>query len=161
MKFIYLILFTTLISCNNQKNEIVTNEIEPEVENTEQNNEVFNTEQNDKVFLGKVVIILSEELKGKEKLINIQDYVENGKSFIPIFSSIEKFNESTQGKVTNEIVEVDGIFLLSILDGTETLKLNPGLKDEIVFNSEKLKEKYSENITKIKAKMENIKNRQK
>lgn len=153
MKLIYLLLlFTSLISCNNHTNEIVTNEIKPKLENTE---------KNDEVFLGKVVIILSEELKGNENLINIQDYVENGKSFIPIFSSIEKFNESTQGNITNESVEIDGIFLLSILNGTETLKLNPGLDDEMVFNSGKLKETYSENITKTKAEMENIKNAKK
>ena len=152
MKFIYIILFTTLISCNNHKKEIATNKLKPKVENTE---------NNDQVFLGKVVIILSEELKGNENLINIQDYVENGKSFIPIFSSIEKFNESTQGNVTNPKIEIDGIFLLSILNGTETLKLNPGLEDEIVFSSGKLKEKYSENITKVKAEMENIKNEKK
>lgn len=153
MKLIYLLLlFTSLISCNKHTNEIVTNEIKPKLENTE---------KNDEVFLGKVVIILSEELKGNENLINIQDYVENGKSFIPIFSSIEKFNESTQGNITNESVEIDGIFLLSILNGTETLKLNPGLDDEMVFNSGKLKETYSENITKTKAEMENIKNAKK
>ena len=150
MKFIYIILFTTLISCNNHKKEIATNRLKPKVENTE---------KNDRVFFGKVVIILSEELKGSENLINIQDYIENGKSFIPIFSSIEKFNESTQGNVTNQKIEIDGIFLLSILNGTETLKLNPGLEDEIVFNSGKLKEKYSENIKKIKAEMENIKSK--
>ena len=149
MKFIYLILLTLLISCNNQKKEIATNKLESKVENTE---------KNDEVFLGKVVIILSEELKGNENLINIQDYVENGKSFIPIFSSIEKFNESTQGNVNNQKIEIDGIFLLSIMNGTETLKLNPGLKDEIVFNSGKLKEKYAENIKKVNAEMENIKN---
>ena len=152
MKFIYLILFTSLISCNNQKKEIATNKLKPKVENTE---------KNDEVFLGKVVIILSEELKGNENLINIQDYVENGKSFIPIFSSIEKFNESTQGNVSNQKIEIDGIFLLSIMNGTETLKLNPGLKDEVVFNSGKLIEKYAENIAKIKAEMENIKNEKK
>ena len=152
MKFIYLILFTSLISCNNQKKEIATNKLKPKVENTEKNAEVF---------LGKVVIILSEELKGNENLINIQDYVENGKSFIPIFSSIEKFNESTQGNVSNQKIEIDGIFLLSIMNGTETLKLNPGLKDEVVFNSGKLIEKYAENIAKIKAEMENIKNEKK
>ena len=149
MKFTYLILFTSLISCNNQNKEIAINKLKPKVENTE---------KNDEVFLGKVVIILSEELKGNENLINIQDYVENGKSFIPIFSSIEKFDESTQGNVNNQKIEIDGIFLLSIMNGTETLKLNPGLKDEIVFNSGKLKEKYSENITKVKAEMDNINN---
>ena len=149
MKFIYLILFTSLISCNNQNKEIAINKLKPKVENTE---------KNDEVFLGKVVIILSEKLEGNENLINIQDYVENGKSFIPIFSSIEKFNESTQGNVNNQKIEIDGIFLLSIMNGTETLKLNPGLKDEIVFNSGKLKEKYSENITKVKAEMDNINN---
>ena len=152
MKFIYLIFFTLLISCNNHKKEIAISKLEPEMENTE---------KKDEVFLGKVVIILSEELKGNENLINIQDYVENGKSFIPIFSSIEKFNESTQGSVINQKIEIDGIFLLSLMIGNETLKLNPGLKDEIVYNSGKLKEKYAENIKRLNAEMESIKKEKK
>lgn len=114
--------------------------------------------QNNEIFLGKVVIILSEELHGNSSMINIQDYIENGKPFIPIFSSIEKFNESTKGNIKNPKIEIDGIFLLSILNGKETLKLNPSLEDETVFKSELLIQKYSEKIEKLKLKMENLKN---
>lgn len=115
------------------------------------------TTQNDEIFLGKVVIILSEELNENSSAINIQDYMENGKSFIPIFSSIEKFNESTKGNVKNPKIEIDGIFLLSILNGNETLKLNPGLKNETMFKTELLIKKYSEKIKKLKIEMENLK----
>lgn len=102
------------------------------------------------------VIILSEELNDNSSAINIQDYIENGKSFIPIFSSIEKFNESTKGNIKNQKIEIDGIFLLSILNGNETLKLNPGLEDETVFKSESLIKKYSEKIEKLKIEMESL-----
>ncbi len=116
--------------------------------------------QNDEIFLGKVVIILSEELNGNSSVINIQDYIENGKPFIPIFSSIEKFNESTKGNIKNPKIEIDGLFLLSILNGDETLKLNPGLKDETIFKSELLIKKYSEKIEKLKIEIENLKDKQ-
>lgn len=55
------------------------------------------TNQNDEIFLGKVVIIISEDLNGNSSVINIQDYIENGKPFIPIFSSIEKGHFSKNG----------------------------------------------------------------
>ena len=115
------------------------------------------TNQQDGIFLGKVVIILSEELNGNSSVINIQDYIENGKPFIPIFSSIEKFNESAKGNIKNPKIEIDGIFLLSILNGKETLKLNPGLEDETIFKSELLIQKYCEKIEALKIKMENLK----
>ena len=150
MKLIYLILFLAFISCNNSKKEIVEKEIEKKMQTTN---------QNDEIFLGKIVIILSEELEGKSSVINIQDYIENGKSFIPVFSSIEKFNESTKGNIKNQKIEIDGIFLLSLMNGTETLKLNPGLNDEENFKAEILIKKYSEKIKKLKIEMENLKNR--
>ena len=51
------------------------------------------------------------------------------------------------------------IFLLSLMNGTETLKLNPGLNDEENFKAEILIKKYSEKIKKLKIEMENLKNR--
>lgn len=150
MKLIYLILFLAFISCNNSKKEIAEKEIEKKMQTTN---------QNDEIFLGKIVIILSEELEGKSSVINIQDYIENGKSFIPVFSSIEKFNESTKGNIKNQKIEIDGIFLLSLMNGKETLKLNPGLNDEESFKAEILIKKYSEKIEKMKIEMENLKNR--
>ncbi len=150
MKLNYLIFFLAFLSCNNSKKEIAEKKMETEMETTN---------KNDKIFLGKIVIILSEELEGNSSVINIQDYIENGKSFIPIFSSIEKFNESTKGNIKNQKIEIDGIFLLSLMNGKETLKLNPGLSDEENFKAEILIKKYSEEIEKMKIEMENLKNR--
>ena len=147
MKSNYLIFILAFFSCNNSKKENLEKKVEPKMEMTN---------QNDEIFLGKVVIILSEELKGNSSVINIQDYIENGKPFIPVFSSIEKFNESTKGNIKNPKIEIDGIFLLSILNGKETLKLNPGLEDETIFKSELLIKKYSEKIEKLKIKMGNL-----
>ena len=147
MKANYLIFILAFLSCNNSKKENLETKVETKIEMTN---------QNDEIFLGKVVIILSEELNDNSSAINIQDYIENGKSFIPIFSSIQKFNESTKGNIKNQKIEIDGIFLLSILNGNETLKLNPGLEDETVFKSESLMKKYSEKIEKLKLKMENL-----
>ena len=76
MKLIYLILFLAFISWNNSKKEIAEKEIEKKMQTTN---------QNDEIFLGKIVIILSEELEGKSSVINIQDYIEKEKSFIPVF----------------------------------------------------------------------------
>lgn len=103
------------------------------------------------IFLGKLVIILSEDLQNESHTISIQDYVENGKSFIPIFSSIERFNESTKGMVSNPKIEIDGIFLLSILKGNEVLRLNPGLNDEQLYSSDSLIIEYKENILRLKS----------
>ena len=147
MKSNYLIFILAFFSCNNSKKENLEKKVEPKMEMTN---------QNDEIFLGKVVIILSEELKGNSSVINIQDYIENGKPFIPVFSSIEKFNESTKGNIKNPKIEIDGIFLLSILNGKETLKLNPGLEDETIFKSELLIKKYSEKIEKLRIKMGNL-----
>ncbi|MGL5111098.1 MAG: hypothetical protein ACRC6O_00515, partial [Flavobacterium sp.] len=71
----------------------------------------------------------------------------------------EKFNESTKGNIKNQKIEIDGIFLLSLMNGKETLKLNPGLSDEENFKAEILIKKYSEEIEKMKIEMENLKNR--
>ena len=150
MKLNFLIFFLAFLSCNNSKKEIAEKKIETKMETTN---------QNDKIFLGKFVIILSEELEGKSSVLNIQDYIDDGKSFIPIFSSVEKFNESTQGNIKNQKIEIDGIFLLSLMNGNEILKLNPGLNDEENFKAEILIKKYSEKIEKMKIEMESLKNR--
>jgi hypothetical protein len=109
------------------------------------------------IFLKKVIIILSAELNKTSSAINIQDYIANGKSFIPFFSSVEKFNESTKGMVKNPKIEIDGILFLSMLNGTETLKLNPGLNDEMTFKSSELKNKYSSEIEQFNLKMKKLK----
>ena len=148
MKSTYLLSILSLFSCNNVKKESIPKQSEPQLKVIHANEEIF---------FGKVVIILSEELNDTSSSLNIQNYIENGKSFIPIFSSIEKFNQSSNGTIKNPKIEIDGIFLLSILKGNETLKLNPGLEDETTFKAELLIEKYSKKIGKLNREMKNLK----
>lgn len=138
MKAIQLLFIIVLLSCNYPKDQIDT-----KMETSNQNNEIF---------LGKVVILLSEDLDQNSNAINIQDYIENGKSFIPIFSSIDAFNESAKGVVKNPKIEIDGIFFLSLLNGNETLRLNPSLENEEYFNAAHLIEKHSVEIADVKSK---------
>lgn len=141
-----MILFS-LFSCKGKDNNSVKTETKIETQNDFES-----------IFLGKVIVILANDLDGNSKNINIQDYIENGKSFIPVFSSLEKFNESTKGMVKNPKVEIDGIFLLSILNGNETLKLNLGLEGEKIYYSNDLIKKYSDKIEELKIEMQKLEN---
>lgn len=99
------------------------------------------------MFKSKVIVILSKELEGTSNAINIQDYIENGKSFIPVFTSKDKFTESTQGvDIGKPKIEIDGIFLLSLMKGSETLRINPRLADEQYFNASDLISQYKTEI---------------
>jgi len=111
--------------------------------------------KSDKFFtLDKVIIILSHELDPKSKILNVQDYIENGKSFIPIFSSPEKFKESTKGAdLGKKIIEINPYLLLSVLSGKETLRINPTLSDETYFNASDLKQIYKSEIESFLAKL--------
>ncbi len=139
-----------LLFCNNHK---AATTIKKEF----QNQAINSSKMEEDIFLKKVIIILSAELNKTSSAINIQDYIANGKSFIPFFSSVEKFNESTKGMVKNPKIEIDGILFLSMLNGTETLKLNPGLNDEMTFKSSELKNKYSSEIEQFNLKMKKLK----
>ena len=145
MKMYFILIFIAFISCNNSTKQ---NPIEKSLTKTEM------TKETDDLFQGNLVVILSEELKDDSNTITLQDYIENGKSFIPIFSTIDKFNESTKESVKNPKIEINGMFLLSLLKGNETLRLNPGLENEKYYNAEELLENYSEDIQKLKTKME-------
>jgi len=120
-------------------------------------NNLFNSKKvkSDKFFtLDKVTIILSHELDPKSKILNVQDYIENGKSFIPIFSSPEKFKESTKGAdLGKKIIEINPYLLLSVLSGKETLRINPTLSDETYFNASDLKQIYKSQIESFLAKL--------
>lgn len=104
--------------------------------------------KSDKYFkLDKVTVILASELDTKSTIINIQDYIENGKSFFPVFSSPEEFKKSTQGvDIGKKILEIDPYFFLSLLSGKELLRINPNLSDEIYFNASDLKIIYKSEI---------------
>jgi hypothetical protein len=135
MKLRYILFtFTIIIACNNSKDKV-----------------------NDEIFKKKLIVILSQELEGNSNNINIQNYVQNGKSFIPVFTSKEKFQESTQGQIKNQKIEIDGIFLLSILHGNETLRINPGLIDEVDFDAGELIKNYSLDIARVNTELKKLK----
>jgi len=103
------------------------------------------------IFKSKVVIILSKVLDNDSYEIDLQDYEENGKSYIPVFTSIDKYNESTKGvDLGKKRIQVDGIFLLSILNGNENIRINPNLKDETYFNASELILHFKDEIEKLK-----------
>lgn len=148
MKTLYLVPIIFFLRCTNvNKDSAQIKEVQS----------VENVMSNEDVFKHKVIVILSEGLDINSNKLNIQDYIQDGKSFIPIFSSMEKFNESTQGQVKNEKIEIDGFLLLSVLKGNETLKLNPGLKDEFSFDAFTLIKKYSSEIKKKNADISKLK----
>lgn len=94
-----------------------------------------------------VVIILAEELKGDTTHIKVQDYIDDKGSFIPVFTSLEKYKESTQGQQLGKgPIEINGLFILSIMNEKDRIRLNPGLKDEIYFEVKELKEKFKTQI---------------
>lgn len=110
------------------------------------------------IFKNKVIVFLSKEPDLKSNILDIQDFIENGKSFIPVFTSTEKLTESTQGaELPFTIYQIEGLFLLSIMNGNETLRINPTLNDEAFFKASDLKEYYKANIEKLIEKMKSEK----
>ena len=106
------------------------------------------------IFRNKVIVFLSKEPDPKSNILDIQDFVENGKSSIPVFTSTEKLTESTQGaELPFPKYQIDGLFLLSIMNGNETLRVNPTLSDEAFFKASDLKEYYKKDIEKLMEKM--------
>ncbi|MEO2050791.1 MAG: SseB family protein [Allomuricauda sp.] len=102
------------------------------------------------IFKEKVIVFVSKEPDLESNVLDIQDFIENGKAFIPVFSSLEKLKESTQGAdLPFPKYQIDGLFLLSIMNGNETLRVNPTLSDEAFFRASELKEYYKADIEKL------------
>lgn len=98
-----------------------------------------------------VVIILAEELNGDSTHMKVQDFVDDKGSFIPVFTSKENYKESSQGNELGKgIIEINAMFMLSIINNNDRIRLNPGLKDETYFEAKDLKEKFKTEIEKIK-----------
>ncbi|GEQ85599.1 hypothetical protein ULMS_11070 [Patiriisocius marinistellae] len=105
---------------------------------------------NKEIFKDKVVILLSQQTDVKSNVIEIQDFVEKGKPFIPVFTSKEKMMESTQGsELPFPKYKIEGLFLLGMMNGNEILRVNPGLKDEAYFIASDLKEEFLDDIEKL------------
>jgi hypothetical protein len=101
-----------------------------------------------------VIIILAEKLIGDSSKIKIQDFVDDKGSFIPVFTSKEKYKESSQGnELGKEIIEINAIFMLSVMNKKDRIRLNPGLKDEQEFKVEELIQHFSKEIEEINSKL--------
>ena len=89
---------------------------------------------------GHVFIIGSwTSLDSKE--MAIQDFVRNGRSFIPIFSDEKHFTEETRGSgFEKKGISVDANLLAFIMKGTEMLVLNPGSKTPIELQASEIKQ---------------------
>lgn len=106
------------------------------------------------IFREKVVIFLSKEPDMDSNILDIQDFNENGKSFIPFFNSIESLKESTQNADLPFIeFEIDGLLFLSTMGGNETLRFNPTLRDDEYFQTSDLIEYYKADIEKLNAEL--------
>lgn len=139
MKLSLLIPTLLFISCNSA---------EPEV-----NRDVaaMDTTSTTDFFKLKLIVILSRELEGDSKILSLQDYIENGTSYIPVFTSKSRFTESTKGAdIGKQIIAIDGMFLLSLMQGGETLRVNPGLPDERTLLASDLIARYKVDIDSLK-----------
>ncbi|MGK4568131.1 hypothetical protein [Flavobacterium sp. 3HN19-14] len=137
MKLHYIIPILFVLSCNKIKNTEVKIQ-----------KEEF-TKITDEIFKQKVFVILSDEVPNSSAII-LQNYVQKGKSFTPVFTSEQSFKKSKYNPITNKKIEISGILLLATLKNNEILKFNPGLPNETEFQSTDLIKKYSNEIDKMK-----------
>ena len=100
-------------------------------------------------IIGKqVLIILAKEPDLKSRFLNIQDYVRNGKNYMPFFSSKSAFDESTRGlRLDNPIYEIDRRLFVEVIHPQDTWVLNLGLESEMTFTGEELKQLFPEPFT--------------
>lgn len=141
-----ILLFLSMLSCDFKTDEKKTAKLKAGSTIETDKNMV---DQKD-IFKEKVVVFLSKEPDLESNVLDIQDFIENGKAFIPVFSSLEKVKESTQGAdLPFPKYQIDGLFLLSIMNGNETLRVNPTLSDEAFFRASELKEYYKADIEKL------------
>ena len=76
--------------------------------------------------VGDHVVIIATWDDPNDKKITIQDFVQNGESFIPVFTSIGKAKEQTKGSgFTDKLVEIKTDLFASLLKGQEVLLFNP------------------------------------
>lgn len=110
------------------------------------------------IFKGNIVIILARDTKVNDTNISIQDYNSGEGSFIPVFTSISKLKESTKGvNLGKPIMEISGLFFLSILNGNETIRVNPELNDEKILKAANLKNQFLMELKKYKKTTDSLK----
>lgn len=93
-----------------------------------------------KVVGDRVLIILAKQPHPDSHVLELQDYIREGKSFVPFFSSKEAFNQSTQGtQLDRPVYEIDRRLFVEIAPLQGILVLNPGLDTEMTFTGAELK----------------------
>lgn len=91
------------------------------------------------IFSGDVIVLLAEELNSEAHSLRLQDYVADGQPFIPVFTTIEKAHEAFGGKKPDKpMIAIKGGFFAYMMNGTETIKINPSLDDELVIPAEEI-----------------------
>ncbi len=101
--------------------------------------------------LDKITIILKEEPDLDKNKMIIQDFVVKEKSFIPIFSSMADYKKSVGSTdLGKPVIEINPYLFLSMLSGTESVRTNPGLEDDINFKASELKSIYTKEIASFK-----------
>lgn len=86
------------------------------------------------------VVIIASWTSGASKTLQVQDFMRNGKSFIPVFSDQQHFNVETKGSgFEGKGVSIDANMMASLLKGHETLVLNPGSKTPLDIQARELK----------------------
>lgn len=131
IKITFATIQLLLLNCTSKPEE-PTNKINLNI-TTEDTNKIKNT------FRSNILVLL---VKPKENRSNfeINNYCTTEGKIIPIFTSHGKFLESTRGTYLNmQPCNINGKYLLSILQGTETICINPELNDEKIIKAYKLK----------------------
>lgn len=108
----------------------------------------------DQLFSNKLVVILVEEPDPAGYSIKLQDFLQNGKSYIPLFTSKESLKKSTNNaNLGKPIYEIDGVLIASLLSEDDKVRINPGLKDQVELNGGEIKEVMKDKIDDFKLKM--------
>jgi hypothetical protein len=101
-----------------------------------------------KILSEKVLIVLARNPHPKSHIIDVQDYVRNGESYIPFFSSKEAFQESTRGTGLGKPVwAIDRRLFVELAQTNQVLILNLGLPTEMRFTGAELKAIFPEPFT--------------
>jgi hypothetical protein len=92
------------------------------------------------IFTGKIVVILAEPLDPQTRALRLQDYRRGETSFIPVFTSLEKLRQSTGGAdLGRPVIEMDGLLFASLMNGSETIVVNPALEEAVEVSAADLR----------------------
>jgi hypothetical protein len=93
----------------------------------------------------KVIVILASELDLNSHVLTLQDFIREGKKVIPFFSSKEALNESTGGvNLGKPLIQIDRRFFINMIHPQENFVFNIGLKSEMTFTGDELKNIFPE-----------------